>query len=490
MDARFYNSEEIDIERLANDLVNIYLAQGYQAQQIGNKDQMLVQLKKGGDFEALIGMQTALSLTIQRTSGGTLAMIGQQRWIDKAAVGAVGIVAFPVLWPLALTAGVGAVRQASLANAVLNVVDGLVRQQQPEARVGPIPVQVMPQVQQQWAPPPYSSSPQQIIVSQPAPVYTPPPAPVYMPPPAPAPAPPPARSKLRCPSCNTPYEAGDTFCSGCGRSLVPPKTYCPNCKTEIKPDVAFCPKCGASTFQASTASTPAQAAPAPKPAPTPPPAPTVQAYTPPAPQQASPPPVPAKPVPQGPYVPPVPQEPPVMPKPTITMIPGTPKQETPPAASKQPPTPIVARPAGGTPPPVQPQLVKPRQKASPPPPKPIASKPASQPAFDPNAAWGHLVFSDGKQVQLSGERAVVGRYDHDLGGLNPEVDLGSMQGADAVSRIHAMIEHIGSAYTVTDLNSTNATKLNGKRLEPDKAIPINDGDTLQFGKITCTFKKA
>jgi len=84
---------------------------------------------------------------------------------------------------------------------------------------------------------------------------------------------------------------------------------------------------------------------------------------------------------------------------------------------------------------------------------------------------------------------VVGRYDHDLGGLNPEVDLGSMQGADAVSRIQAMIEHIGSAYTVTDLNSTNATKLNGKRLEPDKAIPINDGDTLQFGKITCTFKK-
>jgi len=172
------------------------------------------------------------------------------------------------------------------------------------------------------------------------------------------------------------------------------------------------------------------------------------------------------------------------------MIPGTPKQETPPAASKQPPTPIVARPAGGTPPPVQPQLVKPRQQGSPPSPKPIASKPASQPAFDPNAIWGYLVFSDGKQVQLSGERAVVGRYDHDLGGLNPEVDLGSMQGADTASRIHAMIEHIGSAYTVTDLNSTNATKLNGKRLEPDKAIPINDGDTLQFGKITCTFKKA
>ena len=56
MDARFYNSDQIDIERLARDLVNAYQAQGYQAQQIGTRDQMLVQLKRGGDFEAIIGM--------------------------------------------------------------------------------------------------------------------------------------------------------------------------------------------------------------------------------------------------------------------------------------------------------------------------------------------------------------------------------------------------------------------------------------------------
>ncbi|MDQ2906300.1 MAG: hypothetical protein M3Y81_22495, partial [Chloroflexota bacterium] len=157
MDARFYNSEEIDVERLANDLENVYRSQGYQVQQFGNRDQTLVQLKKGSDFEAIIGMQTALSVTIQRTSGGVMALMGHQRWLDKAAVGAVGIVAMPVLWPLAITAGVGAVRQASLANQVLNVVDGLVRQQQPGVRIGPIPVSIMPQAQHQWAPPPPSS---------------------------------------------------------------------------------------------------------------------------------------------------------------------------------------------------------------------------------------------------------------------------------------------------------------------------------------------
>jgi pSer/pThr/pTyr-binding forkhead associated (FHA) protein len=103
--------------------------------------------------------------------------------------------------------------------------------------------------------------------------------------------------------------------------------------------------------------------------------------------------------------------------------------------------------------------------------------------------WGVLTFSDGQQIQLSGERAVVGRHDHDLDGVPPEVDLGQMQGADTVSRMHALLEHIGSTYTLTDLNSTNATRINGKRLEPDKATPINDGDTLQFGKIICTFSK-
>jgi pSer/pThr/pTyr-binding forkhead associated (FHA) protein len=64
-----------------------------------------------------------------------------------------------------------------------------------------------------------------------------------------------------------------------------------------------------------------------------------------------------------------------------------------------------------------------------------------------------------------------------------------MPGADTVSRIHASLEHIGSTYTLTDLNSTNATRINNKRLEPDKATPISNGDTLQFGKITCTFEK-
>ena len=140
MDARFYNSEEIDIEQLAMKLENIYRAQGYQVQQIGNNEQMMVQLRKGSDFEALIGMQAALTVTLQRTSGGVMVAVGQQKWVDKAAVGVVGF-AIPALWPLLFTAGFGAFRQAQLANQVMTILDGLVHQQQPDVKTGPAPSQ-------------------------------------------------------------------------------------------------------------------------------------------------------------------------------------------------------------------------------------------------------------------------------------------------------------------------------------------------------------
>lgn len=494
MDARFYNSEEIDIERLATDLEQKYRIQGYEVQQIGNKDQMMVQLKKGSDLAMLVGMQTALSVIIQHTSGGTVAMIGQQRWMDKAAVGAVGLVAAPVLWPLMLTAGAGAIRQASLGNQVLNEVDWLVRQQKPEVRLGPVPMQVMPQVQQQWAPPP-----QQYY--QATPVYTPP-VPVYVPPaqqpPQPVPTPAPSRAQLRCPNCNTPYEEGDTFCSGCGRSL---KNLCPNCKAEVKPGVAFCPKCGASVFQTlsgTQSAIPPTSAPA---------APTL--YPQPAPKPVTPPPAP-KAQPAQPYVPPTPQQPSVMPQPTITYIPGSSKPSAPPPPPKQPPVPVYVPPKqpvsdqptlSPTPaytPPSQPVAptgqptvqtnVTPDSQTLPTPRQPIKARPGSEPSAS-GKPWGKLVFSSQKEVTLSGEQMLIGRVDHDVQGINPDIDLSDLPGADTTSRIHATIEHVGSLYTITDLNSTNATRVNGKRIEPDKAAAINDGDTIHFGKVTCTFKK-
>lgn len=138
MEARFYNSRDINIEQVAVDLVRAYQAMGYQAQNIGNNEQMIVQLKKGSELEAIIGMQAALSVTLQRNANGIMVAIGQQQWIDKAAVG-VASLAIPLLWPLTFTAGFGVIRQANLSNQVLNTVDGLIYQQMPNVQSGPAP---------------------------------------------------------------------------------------------------------------------------------------------------------------------------------------------------------------------------------------------------------------------------------------------------------------------------------------------------------------
>ena len=539
MDARFYNSDDIDIERLANDVINVFLSQNYQAQQFGDRNQRLVQIKKGGDFEAIIGMQAAVTLTLQKNAGGLLAMIGQQRWIDKAAVGAVGIVAFPVLWPLALTAGAGAIRQASLGNNVLNVVDGLVRQQRPGLMSGPVPMQLLPSVQQQWGQPPALPSPRNPYYApssnaQTPPYYTSSPSPsqpqVVNATPVNQPAFPAADEQLRCPQCNTPYEPGDTFCSGCGRALATPHIYCSNCHTELKPGVAFCPKCGASTFQATSSPAPAQNRPAqpvsappasqrpptpvytPSAQPVPPARPAQPEYTPPVPQTppvmpqptayyvpsnnqqtadasaptiASQPAVPARPQPKKPeepyYMPPVTQEPTVQPQPKVTMVPGTPNQVPPPPRPRPQKQYYIpsnqAQTSTASPAPAQSSQPGQAQPAEP------------APTSTTNVLWGELTFSTGQHVELTQGQSVVGRYDHDLGGDRPAVDLSDFQDADTVSRVHALLEHNGNNYTLTDLNSTNATRLNGKRLTPDQDTPINDGDTLQFGKISATFKQ-
>ena len=438
MDARFYNSDEIDIERLAQDLTNVYMAQGYQTQQIGTKDQMLVQIKKGGDLEALVGLQAALSLTLQRTSGGTLAMIGQQRWLDKAAVGAVGIIGFAFLWPLALTAGAGALRQASLGNQVLNVVDGLVRQQRPNVQAGPVPAQFMPQAQQHWGTPPP-------MYTQQAPYYTPPAqqqpqtppaytqqAPLYTPPAQQQPQTPPAYMQQQAaPPVYTPPPAPP----------VQPKPVVPVYTPPVTP-------------------------------PTPPVQRVEQAYVPPV--QPKP-----QPAPEPLYVPPVTQNPTVQPQPRVTMVP---QQDTPVAPPQSRPQPQYYIPSN------QQDLAQQQAAASQP---TLANSPVQgQQSIDTTVPWGVLTFANGQQVSLTGASALVGRYDHDLGGEKPAVDLSDQQGADTTSRVHAVFEHTtGNTYTLTDLNSTNSTRINNKRLDPDKATPINDGDTILFGKVSCTFKK-
>ncbi len=49
-----------------------------------------------------------------------------------------------------------------------------------------------------------------------------------------------------------------------------------------------------------------------------------------------------------------------------------------------------------------------------------------------------------------------------------------------VSRLHASIREKNGRYFLSDLNSTNGTFVNGRRLEPNETVGLEDGDVLSF----------
>ncbi len=172
---------------------------GYQAQWFGSGAQVMVQVRKGSEAAKVFGAQAALSAMLTQHPQGVLVTLGQQAWGDKAVAAGVG--AF-ILWPLAISAAVGAVRQSNLPTEVLTLLDVVVAQQQPGAAPAPVPAFLMPQVQQMYQPPPPPAGPPGA-----SPMYPPPP-----PPPA-------AQAQRLCPSCHRANSGDAAFCQYCATPL-------------------------------------------------------------------------------------------------------------------------------------------------------------------------------------------------------------------------------------------------------------------------------
>jgi pSer/pThr/pTyr-binding forkhead associated (FHA) protein len=89
-----------------------------------------------------------------------------------------------------------------------------------------------------------------------------------------------------------------------------------------------------------------------------------------------------------------------------------------------------------------------------------------------------------REVQVVLNRVIhLGRLDP-TSNIFPEVDL-TPDGVSArgVSRRHVSIFKQGVGVVVEDLGSVNGTFVNGKRLDPYLPEPLQDGDTLQLGKL-------
>jgi predicted amidophosphoribosyltransferase len=123
----------------------------------------------------------------------------------------------------------------------------------------------------------------------------------------------------------------------------------------------------------------------------------------------------------------------------------------------------------------------------------VAVVPAAHPVVPPPPTppvGPRLVVADGGQVLLlptDKAEMTVGREDP-VSNIYPEIDLtpyGGEQGG--VSRQHARLIKSGGQWMLSDLNSTNYTRLDGVRLEPNKPQPLHDGAKVQFGRVVLTF---
>jgi pSer/pThr/pTyr-binding forkhead associated (FHA) protein len=97
-----------------------------------------------------------------------------------------------------------------------------------------------------------------------------------------------------------------------------------------------------------------------------------------------------------------------------------------------------------------------------------------------SAAGAFLVICnggfEGMRYGLKSEETIIGR--------NPTTDITLLD--ESISREHAIISHDAAAqtYTIEDLQSTNSTKVNGKRI---RSVELNHGDEIQIGHTRFRF---
>lgn len=83
---------------------------------------------------------------------------------------------------------------------------------------------------------------------------------------------------------------------------------------------------------------------------------------------------------------------------------------------------------------------------------------------------------------LRDDEAILGRRASGTGGLMVDlVPFGAIQ--MGVSRRHAVIHREEDGYYITDLNSTNGTRINGRLLLPNTSCRLSSGDVIRLGRL-------
>ena len=148
-------------------------------------------------LRSLSGMRIATNVQLSVSGDELTVTIGEGQWMDKLGVGAVGVF---FLWPLAITAGIGAYKQKMLPTEIFDFIS-------------------------------------RTLGSQGAPVaFTAAPSPAAAGAQSSAPF-----ASISCPQCGARLSADSKFCNKCGAKM---QTSCPGCGAAVTPGSKFCSQCG------------------------------------------------------------------------------------------------------------------------------------------------------------------------------------------------------------------------------------------------------
>jgi hypothetical protein len=118
--SRRYTCPEENAVRVIQDVKGWLDSEGFDTQQVSADDQsLLIQIKKRGGWRDLVGMATSLNILFHHSNDTLTVEIGAGKWVDKAAVGTVSLF---ILWPLAITAGMGAWEQMKMPDKIFDFV--------------------------------------------------------------------------------------------------------------------------------------------------------------------------------------------------------------------------------------------------------------------------------------------------------------------------------------------------------------------------------
>lgn len=125
MALRIYRTK-LSAEHLGRAIELWFRRRDYETQRLEGTNSVVLQAKKGGTLASMAGMSYAQTVWLRQREDGVEVETGAGRWLDKAAVGAVGWLAF---FPLAITAGIGVYNQGKLGEELLTFLEHYVAEE-------------------------------------------------------------------------------------------------------------------------------------------------------------------------------------------------------------------------------------------------------------------------------------------------------------------------------------------------------------------------